>query len=122
MFGPRGIPMRPIVHPTKCKVKHHCCEYIVPEIHPTHIQNVTHHNYKHVHSFPVTQSQVDTVSHQHFTAPSAVSPFGPGPGAPSAVSPFGPGPGMMGPGMGPGTVAGAGFGPGKCCKPRRPWF
>ncbi|WP_078428191.1 spore coat protein [Alkalihalobacterium alkalinitrilicum] len=94
--------MPAVVHPTKCNVTHQCCEYIVPEIHPSHTTNVTHHHYKHIHSFPHTTSQQQQITHQHF-----VSPTGMGPGAPTQVSPFA-GPGM-GPGMGPG--AGPGFGP-----------
>ncbi|APJ11442.1 CotD family spore coat protein [Bacillus sp. FSL R5-0654] len=57
---------QPIVHPTN-----HCCTHsesttIVPHIHPQHVTNVHHHNFKHVHYFPHTFSQVDPTTHQHF--------------------------------------------------------
>ncbi|WP_427909922.1 CotD family spore coat protein [Salsuginibacillus halophilus] len=58
--------MPPVVHPTKQQTKHHCCEYIVPEVHPTHTTNVNHHLYKHYHSHPHTSSTVNKVYHQHF--------------------------------------------------------
>ncbi|WP_026671905.1 spore coat protein [Alkalihalobacterium bogoriense] len=93
--------MPAVVHPTKCNVRQKCCEYIVPNIHPSHTTNLTHHNYKHVHTFPHTESFQQTVSHQNVIAP------------PTAV----PGAGF-GPAGAPG-VAGAGFaGP----RPRRPFF
>ncbi|WP_096435220.1 spore coat protein [Alteribacter populi] len=77
--------MPPRVHPTQQQVTHSCCEYIVPEVHPTHTTNVNHHLYKHVHSYPHTASQVDQVSHQHING----------------------GPQVAGAQMGPGQVAGA---------------
>ncbi|MFC5711837.1 spore coat protein [Thalassorhabdus alkalitolerans] len=99
MFGrhhrPRPKVLPTVMHPTKCHVKHHCCEYIVPEVHPSHTTNVTHHNYKHLHSFPHTESAVDQITHQHFVA-------GPGAPGPQVAGAHMPGPGMMGP-----QVAGA---------------
>ncbi|MED4163534.1 spore coat protein [Halalkalibacterium halodurans] len=84
-----------IVHPTKCNVVQQTCEYIVPEIHPTHTTQVTNHVYNHVHSFPHTVSQQQQVYNQQFYQP---------PGPPTPVA------GAM---AGPGPVAGAAFGKGK---------
>ncbi|MED1561803.1 spore coat protein CotH [Alkalihalobacillus alcalophilus ATCC 27647 = CGMCC 1.3604] len=88
--------MPAVVHPTQQNIVQKTCEYIVPEVHPTHTTNVTNHVYKHVHSFPHTTSQQQTVTNQQFVG---------GPSAPVA--------GAMSPGFG-GPVAGAmspGFGP-----------
>ncbi|MFD1707190.1 CotD family spore coat protein [Siminovitchia sediminis] len=61
-----------IVHPTKCCVKHHFINNIVPEIHPTHTTHVNHINYEHQHYFPHTESVVNQVTN--------TQSFGPGPG------------------------------------------
>ncbi|WP_078553473.1 spore coat protein [Bacillus alkalicellulosilyticus] len=98
--------MPAIVHPTKCNVTQQCCEYIVPEIHPSHTTNITHHHYKHVHSFPHTFSQQQTVSHQNVIQPPT---FAPAPG---------PRPGFAGPAAAPG-FAGPGVAPGWGARPRR---
>ncbi|WP_312889065.1 CotD family spore coat protein [Desertibacillus haloalkaliphilus] len=71
----------PVVHPTRYNERHHRCEYIVPEIHPSHTKNITHHHYKHMHSYPHTESFADTVSHQHFHCPPGHPPA-PRPGFP----------------------------------------
>ncbi|KAA0562668.1 CotD family spore coat protein [Rossellomorea aquimaris] len=92
-----------VMHPTKCCVNQTCNTYEVPHIHPTHTTNVNNVMYQHKHYFPQTQSQVDSVSHQHFNC-------GGGPGGPGG--PQGPG-GPGGPGFGPG------FGPGP--RPRPPF-
>ncbi|MBB5174513.1 CotD family spore coat protein [Texcoconibacillus texcoconensis] len=96
---PRGYMMQPRVHPTRYDQRHFCCDYVVPEVHPSHTKNIYHHRYNHVHQFPHSESRYDTVSHQHFVG-------GPGP--------------MAGPGgaPGPGPMAGPGGAPGR----RRGWF
>ncbi|WP_018922386.1 spore coat protein [Salsuginibacillus kocurii] len=83
----RPIMLPPVCHPTQQHVQEKCCEYIVPEIHPSHTTHVNKHLYKHLHSYPHTQSTVDQVYHQHFQC-------GPGPnnmqgqmGAPDAMGP-----------------------------------
>jgi spore coat protein D len=58
--------------------------------------------YQHKHYFPQTQSQVDSVSHQHFNC-------GGGPGGPGG--PQGPGGPGFGPGFGPGPRPRPPFGP-----------
>ncbi|WP_245741932.1 spore coat protein [Anaerobacillus arseniciselenatis] len=103
MFFPRPRPgmhapvapvqqqmMPPRVHPTQHYVKHKCCEYIVPEVHPSHTTIVQDHMYKHYHNFPHTQSVVDRVGRQDFICP---------PGPP--VNPGMPVGGMGAPGMAP---------------------
>ncbi|MCM3762131.1 spore coat protein [Alkalihalobacillus oceani] len=82
------------VHPTQHNIVEKTCEYIVPEVYPTHTTNVTNHVYKHVSSFPQTQSFDETISNQQFVAPS--QGFGGGPVA-GAMAP--PRPNMMGMGM-----------------------
>ncbi len=71
----------PRIHPTKQCVVHNCCEYIVPEVHPTHTTVVNEHLYKHYHNFPQTISNVDQVYNQHFICPQGpvmpVPPVGP---------------------------------------------
>ena len=57
--------MPAVVHPTQHNIVEKTCEYIVPEVHPTHTTNVTNHVYKHVHSFPNTISNEQTISNQH---------------------------------------------------------
>lgn len=102
------------VFPTQQNIVEKTCEYIVPEVYPTHTANVTNHVYKHVKSFPQTQSFNETISNQQFVAPAAAGPgFGPQAGGPG----FGPqvagaayGPQAGGPGFGP-QVAGAAYGP-----------
>ncbi|MFT4414168.1 CotD family spore coat protein [Fredinandcohnia humi] len=59
--------MQPIVHPTKCCVKHHCATTIVPHIHPSHTQHVNRHMFQHMHYYPHTESVANEVSHQHFS-------------------------------------------------------
>lgn len=88
------------VHPTQHNIVEKTCEYIVPEVYPTHTTNVTNHVYKHVKSFPQTQSFEQNISNQQFVAPGGS--MGPGPVAGAST-----GPGMMGPGMMGGPVAGA---------------
>ncbi|UOE92168.1 spore coat protein [Alkalihalobacillus sp. LMS39] len=114
--------MPAVVHPTKCNVRQKCCEYIVPNIHPSHTTNVTHHNYKHVHTFPHTESFQQTVSHQNIVAPPGVAGAGFGPGG-SPGAGFG-APGVAGAGFGPAGAPGAGaYGPGFAGpRPRRPFF
>ena len=106
------LPAR--VHPTQVANNVQNCEYIVPEIHPSHVNNITNHHYKHIHSFPQTQSFQQNITNQNFVAPSP----GPIPGAVPGVAGAGFGaPGVAGAGVaGPG-VAGAGWGPGVA--PRR---
>ncbi|MFV8829955.1 CotD family spore coat protein [Alkalihalobacterium sp. APHAB7] len=99
--------MPAVIHPTKTTHSKQCCEYIVPEIHPSHHHHMTQHHYKHIHSFPQTASQSQQITHQHFVSPGAAPFAGPGVGPAG----FGPGVGPTGaPGFGPG-VGGAGFGP-----------
>lgn len=65
---PTTTKMMPaVVHPTKHSVVEKTCEYIVPEVHPTHTDYVTNHVYKHVHSCPHTESNHQNVSNQQFT-------------------------------------------------------
>lgn len=73
----RVLPAR--IHPTKCFVNQQHCEYIVPEIHPSHITNIMNHHYKHIHSFPQTQSFQENITHQHFVAPAGFDPGQVGP-------------------------------------------
>ncbi|WP_245712548.1 spore coat protein [Anaerobacillus alkalilacustris] len=81
----------PRIHPTQHYVQHKCCEYIVPEVHPSHTTVVNKHLYKHYHNFPHTVSAVDQVANQHFVCP---------PGPP--VAPGTPVPGPIGaPGVAP---------------------
>ncbi|MDX8362916.1 MULTISPECIES: CotD family spore coat protein [Bacillaceae] len=63
---PRPIVQPPIVHPTKCCVQHHYCTFIVPHIHPSHVQHVNHVLYQHQHYYPQTESVVNEVSNQQF--------------------------------------------------------
>ncbi|MDA3130073.1 CotD family spore coat protein [Aliibacillus thermotolerans] len=58
--------MAPVTHPTMHQTQYKHYEYIVPEIHPVHTTTVNKHLYKHYHSFPHTESQVNEVYHQHF--------------------------------------------------------
>lgn len=98
--------MPAVVHPTKNTFSQQCCEYIVPEIHPSHHHHMTQHHYKHIHSFPQTASQSQQITHQHFVSPGAgVAPFA-GPG----VGPAGFGPGVGGAGFGPRPRPRPGFG------------
>ncbi len=107
--GTRPVVLPPRIHPTKHNVVYNCCEYIVPEVHPTHTTVMNKHLYKHYHNFPQTVSQVDQVANQQFMCP-------PGPVMPVA----GPGPGVAGPGFG---APGAGFGAaGAGVAPRRRFF
>jgi spore coat protein D len=120
------------VAPTQQNVVEKTCEYIVPEVYPTHTHFQTNHVYKHVKSFPQTTSYDENIYNQQFVEPStgpqvagAMSPqAGPGYG-PGAMSPMaGPGNGSQvagamspqaGPGYGPGAMspmAGPGYGPG----------
>lgn len=98
------------VHPTKFMVNEQNCEYIVPEIHPSHVANITNHHYKIVHSFPQTQSFQENITHQHFVAPAGttqLSPTGMGPGGyPTQTAPLG-----MSPGGYPTQTSPAGMGP-----------
>lgn len=103
MFFPRPRPVAPVaqqqmmpprIHPTQQHVVHHCCEYIVPEVHPAHTTVVNEHLYKHYHNFPQTVSTVDQVANQHFMCP-------PGPVVPVPYPGIAPG---MAPGMAPGTA------------------
>ena len=68
----------PRVSPTRQNVVYKQCDYIVPEVHPSHTTLVNHHLYKHYHSFPHTQSVVNTVANQQFVCP-------PGPVGPAAA-------------------------------------
>ncbi|WP_332693068.1 spore coat protein [Halalkalibacter lacteus] len=94
------------VAPTQQNVVEKTCEYIVPEVYPTHTHYQTNHVYKHVKSFPHTTSADQNIFNQQFVQPS------PGPGYGPQVA------GAMSPGAGPGygpQVAGAmspGAGPG----------
>lgn len=102
------------VAPTQHNIVEKTCEYIVPEVFPSHTTNVTNHVYKHVKSFPQTQSFEENISHQQFVDPTAGRPpvagamAGPGMGAPVAGAMYGPQAGapMYGPQAG-GPVAGA---------------
>lgn len=95
------------IHPTKCMVNEQNCEYIVPEVHPSHVTNITNHHYKHIHSFPQTQSFQENITHQHFVAPAGMGPSAMGPGGmPSQVSPAG-----MAPTGFPSQMSPAGMGP-----------
>ncbi|WP_257008252.1 spore coat protein [Bacillus sp. FJAT-45350] len=98
---PTSQVMPAVVHPTQHQQVQKCCEYIVPEVHPSHTDYITQHHYKHVHSFPQTYSQQQFVTNQQFVQPPTPPRPVPGPGM---------GPGAAG--MGPGMVAGAGMGPG----------
>ncbi|ALC81374.1 MULTISPECIES: spore coat protein [Bacillus] len=98
---PRPNMMAPIVHPTKHCQNNTFSESVVPHIHPTHVNNVNHHKFNHVHYYPQTQSQSNQVSHQNFNAP---GPY-PGQVAGAQMGPGQMGPGQMGPD--PGQVAGA---------------
>ncbi|MEB1807103.1 MAG: spore coat protein [Bacillaceae bacterium] len=102
--------MPAVVHPTKTTHSQQCCEYIVPEIHPSHHHHNTQHHYKHIHSFPQTFSQSQQITHQHFVSPGAgVAPFaGPGFGPGAAGAPFG-GPGGGAAGFGPRPRPGFGW-------------
>lgn len=68
------------IHPTKQNVVEKTCEYIVPEVYPTHTTHVTNHVYKHVNSYPHTQSFEETVQNQQFSE----APFGQSPSFPVA--------------------------------------
>ncbi|WYP28361.1 spore coat protein [Alkalihalobacillus sp. FSL W8-0930] len=64
---PTTTKMMPaVIHPTKHSVVEKTCEYIVPEVHPTHTDYVTNHVYKHVHSCPHTEANHQNVSNQQF--------------------------------------------------------
>jgi uncharacterized phage-like protein YoqJ len=114
------------VAPTQQNVIEKTCEYIVPHVFPSHTHHQTNHVYKHVASYPHTESASQQIFNQQFTAPApgpqvagAMSPAGPGFGGPQvagAMSPAGPGfggpqvAGAMspgGPGFGGPQVAGA---------------
>ncbi|GAE30526.1 spore coat protein [Halalkalibacter hemicellulosilyticus] len=87
------------VAPTQHNIVEKTCEYIVPEVYPTHTHNQVNHVYKHVKSFPHTYSQSDAIAHQQFVAGAQTGPgFGPGMGqvAGAQTGPMG-----MGPGFGP---------------------
>ncbi|GAF66653.1 inner spore coat protein D [Bacillus sp. TS-2] len=104
--------MPAVVHPTKQNIVEKTCEYIVPEIHPTHTTNVTNHVYKHVHSFPHTTSNQQTISNQQFAS-------GPGPVAGAMMPPRPPmyGGQMMAPGYGAQAQMPWNMGGGNCnCK------
>ncbi|TSB47176.1 spore coat protein [Alkalicoccobacillus porphyridii] len=69
---PTTTKMMPaVVHPTKHSVVEKTCEYIVPEVHPTHTDYVTNHVYKHVHSCPHTESAYENISNQQFVSNNA---------------------------------------------------
>ncbi|WP_062046922.1 CotD family spore coat protein [Bacillus sp. JCM 19034] len=89
------------------------CEYIVPEVYPTHTHKQVNHVYKHVQSYPHTFSQNDTISHQQFAAPGQVAGAQTGPGFGGGFGPgFGPGMGNQVAGAQSGPGFGGGFGPG----------
>lgn len=95
----RVLPAR--VAPTQQNIIEKTCEYIVPEIYPTHTHNITNHVYKHVKSFPQTYSTSQTIANQQFVVP-------PGPPRPVPAPPaYGPVGGAPVAGYGP--VAGAGL-------------
>ncbi|MCK0472025.1 spore coat protein [Halalkalibacter sp. APA_J-10(15)] len=99
------------VAPTQHNIVKKTCEYIVPEIYPTHTHQQVNHVYKHVKSFPHTYSQSESIANQQFVAGAQTGPgYGPGFGqvAGAQTGPMGMGPGY-GPGMG--QVAGAQSGP-----------
>ncbi|MCD8500575.1 MAG: spore coat protein [Bacillaceae bacterium] len=85
MYQPRPVIQRqvlpPRIHPTCQNVQYNCCEYIVPEVHPSHTTIVNKHLYKHCHQFPHTTSVVNQVGSQHFVAPPTFAP-------PVVVAPF----------------------------------
>ncbi|WP_017727908.1 spore coat protein, partial [Halalkalibacterium ligniniphilum] len=70
-----------VVHPTKCNVMQNTCEYIVPEIHPSHTTHLTNHVYNHVHSFPHTDSYQQNIANQHFVQRPRPAHYGPVAGA-----------------------------------------
>lgn len=85
MFFPRPRPTQaqvlpPRIHPTQHDVVYNCCEYIVPEVHPSHTTVVNKHLYKHFHQFPHTQSVVNQVANQQFVCPPGPRMPGAGPG------------------------------------------
>lgn len=41
-------------------------DVIIPVVHPTHTTQVNHTNYKYMHSFPHTQSVVNSASQEHY--------------------------------------------------------
>ncbi len=68
----------------------------IPMVHPSHTTQVNHTTYKYMHSYPHTQSVVNSVSEKHYcVCPSKVSPSNVGPSnvspanvSPSNVSPY----------------------------------
>lgn len=117
----------PIIHPTKCCVKHTFENVVVPEVFPTHTTNVHNTNYEHVLYHPHTESMVNEVSKtvtnvppmNMGTSPMGISPMGMNPG------PMGMNPGPMG--MDPSSVMGMNapgspMGMSPCCGNKRPKF
>lgn len=91
MFFPRPNVqtqvLPPRIHPTCQNVKYNCCEYLVPEVHPSHTTIVNRHLYKHCHQFPQTTSVVNQVANQHFVAPPTFAPQQVAPGVAPGVAP-----------------------------------
>lgn len=118
--GPKVLS--PIIHPTKCCVKHTFENVIVPEVFPTHTTNVHNTNYEHVLYHPHTESMVNEVSNTVTNVPPmnmGTSPMGMNPG------PMGMNPGPMG--MDPSSVMGMNspgspMGMSPCCGNKRPKF
>ena len=83
------------VAPTQQNVVEKTCEYIVPHVFPSHTHHQTNHVYKHVASFPHTQSAGQQVFHQQMAGPApqvagAMSPAGPGFGGPQVAGAMAP--------------------------------
>lgn len=55
-----------VIHPTKCCVNQTYSNNVVPHIHPTHVTNIHHENFDHVHYNTCSQSNVNEVTHQNY--------------------------------------------------------
>lgn len=102
-----------VVHPTKHNVVHHCTEETIQHVHPSHTTIMNHHLIKNNHVFPHSTSVQNTVNSVDqfggaFNVPSGPGMMGPGPGPGQVAGAMDPG--MMGPGMGPGMAPGMGQG------------